>query len=299
MIFSGNIADTSPTAEWVPEAASHSASSRWSDPNPLASRGDVWCACGKSDFQTVLHFRCKTVLIRHYSVCRREGNAPQCGDSAAAAGTAADGVNLEGRRGADPTGQQLPPDIRCIYRLLGMCLTRQGLKGLQCHCKQAAEAQAGSSSGAHALWGACGAAAAVGAGRRPAAHELQGPRFPARPQGDLLVLLCSVWQLQARPPTDCSSTLFAPSVGGINLFLQVSINMLQYGLGRSQSVPLQLGLAAAIRAAAAASPATAVAAVDFMRYTESHLAEALAERRSSAADRCMVPHEIVAAACYA
>lgn len=69
--------------------------------------------------------------------------------------------------------------------------------------------------------------------------------------------------------------------------LQVSINMLRYGLGRSQSVPLQLGLAAAIRAAATASPATAVAAVDFMRYTESHLAEALAERHSSSADRCI------------
>jgi hypothetical protein len=68
--------------------------------------------------------------------------------------------------------------------------------------------------------------------------------------------------------------------------LQVSINMLRYGLGRSQSVPLQLGLAAAIRAAATASPATAVAAVDFMRYTESHLAEALAERHNSSADRC-------------
>ena len=68
--------------------------------------------------------------------------------------------------------------------------------------------------------------------------------------------------------------------------MQVSINMLRYGLGRSQSVPLQLGLAAAIRAAATASPATAVAAVDFMRYTESHLAEALAERHSSSADRC-------------
>lgn len=63
--------------------------------------------------------------------------------------------------------------------------------------------------------------------------------------------------------------------------LQVSINMLRHGLGRSQSVPLQLGLAAAIRGAAVASPSTAVAAVDFLRYTESHLAEALAARHSS------------------
>ena len=78
--------------------------------------------------------------------------------------------------------------------------------------------------------------------------------------------------------------------------LQVSINMLRYGLGRSQSVPLQLGLAAAIRAAATTSPATTVAAVDFMRYTESHLAEAMAERRSSTADRCTVGHAFVVAA---
>jgi hypothetical protein len=68
--------------------------------------------------------------------------------------------------------------------------------------------------------------------------------------------------------------------------------MLRHGLGRSQSVPLQLGLAAAIQAAATASPATAVAAVDFMRYTESHLAEALAERRSStASDRWVAAPE--------
>lgn len=66
----------------------------------------------------------------------------------------------------------------------------------------------------------------------------------------------------------------------------MSINMLRHGLGRSQSVPLQQGLAAAIRAAASASPATAVAAVDFLRYTESQLAEALAARHSnSSSDR--------------
>jgi len=70
----------------------------------------------------------------------------------------------------------------------------------------------------------------------------------------------------------------------------VALNLLRYGRGRPQSVPLQKGLAAAIRAATVAAPPTAIAALDFLRFTESQLAEAASLRRrsspASGADRC-------------
>lgn len=70
----------------------------------------------------------------------------------------------------------------------------------------------------------------------------------------------------------------------------MALNLLRYGRGRPQSVPLQKGLAAAIRAATVAAPPTAIAALDFLRFTESQLAEAVSSQRSSSpasgADRC-------------
>ena len=73
--------------------------------------------------------------------------------------------------------------------------------------------------------------------------------------------------------------------------MQVSLNLLRYGRGRPASVPLQRGLAAAVRAAAVADPPTAVATLDFLRYTESLLADAASVLRSgcavaASADRC-------------
>ena len=154
---------------------------------------------------------------------------------------------------------------------------------------QAAEAGAASSGGAHVLWGdkrtvpaALQLLSVPAAG--PQQMNFKDPEFhralKVTTQHNRKLCLCRTRSCSTRKSSYLDTCRHCASP------MQVSINMLRYGLGRSQSVPLQLGLAAAIRAAATASPATAVAAVDFMRYTESHLAEALAERHSSSADRC-------------
>lgn len=69
--------------------------------------------------------------------------------------------------------------------------------------------------------------------------------------------------------------------------IQVALNLLRYGKGRPQCVPLQKSLAAAIQAAARVAPPTASAALDFLRFTESQLADAAAARHSGSASAGM------------